>query len=90
MKKTHQNIIRKLVSTVLAERMYLIIYWKTNMIRHNLDVMHIEKNVFDNLFNTLMCVPNKTKDHIKARHDLRELGIRSELHYVSACTINSL
>ncbi|XP_057548135.1 uncharacterized protein LOC130826571 [Amaranthus tricolor] len=38
-------------------------YWKTSTIRHNLDVMHIEKN-----------------DHIKGRHDLRELGIRSELH----------
>ncbi|XP_060182237.1 uncharacterized protein LOC132611895 [Lycium barbarum] len=24
-------------------------YWSSNMIRHNLDVMHIEKNVFDNL-----------------------------------------
>ena len=34
-------------------------YWRTNMIRHNLDVMHIEKNFFDNIFNTLMCVPEK-------------------------------
>ena len=44
-------------------------YWKTNMIRHNLDVMHIEKNVFDNIFNTLLCVPNKKNDHIKGRHE---------------------
>ncbi|XP_050222364.1 uncharacterized protein LOC126672458 [Mercurialis annua] len=29
-------------------------HWKTNLIRHNLDVMHIEKNVFDNIFNTAM------------------------------------
>ncbi|XP_055824120.1 uncharacterized protein LOC129892559 [Solanum dulcamara] len=29
-------------------------YWSSNMIRHNLDVMHIEKNVFDNIFNTVM------------------------------------
>lgn len=28
-------------------------YWSTNLIRHNLDVMHIEKNVFDNVFNTV-------------------------------------
>ena len=27
-------------------------YWKDNLLRHNLDVMHIEKNYFDNLFNT--------------------------------------
>ncbi|KAL0454599.1 UNVERIFIED_CONTAM: hypothetical protein Slati_0799100 [Sesamum latifolium] len=24
-------------------------YWSTHLIRHNLDVMHIEKNVFDNI-----------------------------------------
>ena len=24
-------------------------YWELNKLRHNLDVMHIEKNVFDNL-----------------------------------------
>src|SRR5688572_4193853 len=42
-------------------------YWSTNMIRNNLDVMHIEKNFFDIIFNTLMCVPGKTKDHLKAR-----------------------
>ena len=24
-------------------------YWKTNMLRHNLDVMHIEKNMFENI-----------------------------------------
>ena len=22
-------------------------YWKTNIIRHNLDMMHIEKNIFE-------------------------------------------
>ena len=29
-------------------------YWHTLLIRHNLDVMHIEKNVFDNIFHTIM------------------------------------
>jgi hypothetical protein len=24
-------------------------YWKDNLLRHNLDVMHIEKNVMDNI-----------------------------------------
>ena len=36
-------------------------YWSTNLIRHNLDVMHIEKNVFDNVFNTVMNVEGKKK-----------------------------
>ena len=45
-------------------------YWKDNMLRHNLDVMHIEKNFFDNIFNTVMDIKEKTKDNDKARKDL--------------------
>lgn len=40
------------------------------MLRHNLDVMHIKKNVFDNVFNIIMNVPAKTKDNDKAGLDL--------------------
>ncbi|KAJ9553381.1 hypothetical protein OSB04_017426 [Centaurea solstitialis] len=47
---------------------------------HNLDVMHIEKNVCDSVVGTLMNLDGKTKDHIKARLDLQEMGIRPELH----------
>ena len=32
--------------------------------------MHIEKNVFDNIFNTVMDVKGKTKDNPNARQDL--------------------
>ncbi|KAL0356232.1 UNVERIFIED_CONTAM: hypothetical protein Sradi_4070100 [Sesamum radiatum] len=45
-------------------------YWTTNMIRRNLDVMHIEKNVFDNIFNTLMNIKGKTKYNLNARKDI--------------------
>jgi hypothetical protein len=45
-------------------------YWKTNLLRHNFDVMHIEKNVFENIFNTVMDVKGKTKENIKARLDI--------------------
>ncbi|XP_049410510.1 uncharacterized protein LOC125873672 [Solanum stenotomum] len=48
--------------------------------RHNLGVMHIEKNYFDNLFNTVMDVIGKTKDNVKARLNLPEHYRRSELH----------
>ncbi|KAK9050828.1 hypothetical protein SSX86_030202 [Deinandra increscens subsp. villosa] len=44
-------------------------YWRKLLIRHNLDVMHIEKNVFDNLFHMIMDT-NRSKDNIKARQDL--------------------
>ncbi|XP_028774325.1 uncharacterized protein LOC114731348 [Neltuma alba] len=53
-------------------------YWKSNLIRHNLDVMHIEKNVFENLFHTVMDTKGKTKDNTQARMDLQEYCRRKE------------
>jgi hypothetical protein len=41
--------------------------------------MHNEKNVFDNVFYTVMDVKGKTKDNLKARHDLEVYCHRSEL-----------
>ncbi|XP_071687306.1 uncharacterized protein [Rutidosis leptorrhynchoides] len=55
-------------------------YWKDNLIQHNLDVMHIEKNVCDSVIGTLMNLDGKTKDHINGRYDLEEMGIRKKLH----------
>ena len=57
-------------------------YWHTNLIRHNLDVMHIERNVFENLFNTVMDINGKTKDNVKARMDLKLYCIRPELELI--------
>ena len=54
-------------------------YWESNLLRHNLDVMHIEKNVCDNVLFTLLNETGKSKDNLKARKDLREMGIRKEL-----------
>ena len=54
-------------------------YWKFLYIRHNLDVMHIEKNVCESIIGTLLNVPGKTKDGVKSRLDLLEMGLRSEL-----------
>ncbi|XP_074326600.1 uncharacterized protein LOC141664542 [Apium graveolens] len=54
-------------------------YWETLNLRHNIDVMHTEKNVFENIFYTMLNDKNKTKDNLKARHDCEELGIRREL-----------
>lgn len=54
-------------------------YWKDLLIRHNLDVMRIEKNVFDNIFNTVLNVPGKTKDTTKSREELNLYCSRPEL-----------
>lgn len=55
-------------------------YWKLLLHRHNLDVMHIEKNVCDNIIGTLLNIDGKNKDRLKARQDLEILGIRTSLH----------
>ncbi|GKC48475.1 hypothetical protein Tco_1071220, partial [Tanacetum coccineum] len=57
-----------------------LVYWDFLPIRHNLDVMHIEKNVCDNVLFTLLGIAGKTKDHLNARLDLKELNIRPSLH----------
>lgn len=54
-------------------------YWSKLLMRHNLDVMHIEKNVCDNITGTLLNDPKKSKDTVKARMDLQDLNIRKEL-----------
>ncbi|CAL9011007.1 unnamed protein product [Prunus brigantina] len=54
-------------------------YWSKLKWRHNLDVMHVEKNVFDTLVGTILDVEGKTKDTIKARLDLERMGIRRGL-----------
>jgi len=34
-------------------------------VRHNLDVKHIEKNVYDNIVSTLLNIDHKSKDNLK-------------------------
>jgi hypothetical protein len=48
-------------------------------LRNNLDVMHIEKNICESLIVTILNIPRKTKDTIKSRLDLKDLGIKKEL-----------
>ena len=50
------------------------------MLQHSLDVMHIEKNICDNILGTLMSINKKTKDTIKTRKDLERMGIKHNLH----------
>ncbi|XP_074337048.1 uncharacterized protein LOC141674227 [Apium graveolens] len=54
-------------------------YYKTLSLRHNIDVMHTEKNVFDNIFYTMLGDKKKTKDNSSARNDCKELGVHREL-----------
>jgi hypothetical protein len=47
-------------------------------------MMHTEKNVADNIIGTLLDMIDKTKDNLKARQDLRKMGLRPELHPFTA------
>ncbi|XP_048599789.1 uncharacterized protein LOC125579921 [Brassica napus] len=54
-------------------------YWKDMPVRHNIDVMHVEKNVSDAILSILK-QSSKSKDGLKARKDLEDIGIRGHLH----------
>ena len=45
-------------------------YFNDLLVPHNIDVMHTEKNITEVLFATLMDIPDKSKDNVKARLDL--------------------
>ncbi|XP_062080309.1 uncharacterized protein LOC133785063 [Humulus lupulus] len=55
-------------------------YWPKLKLRHNLDVMHIEKNICDSVVGTIFSIDGKSKDTEKARLDLQDLNIRKQLH----------
>ena len=40
-------------------------YWKSLLVRYNLDVMHIEKNVCENILCTLLNIDKKSKDNCR-------------------------
>jgi len=81
-----QNVRKKLKNTPLPvgwkkfSIFFKLPYWKTLLLRHNIDVMHTEKNVCDNILNTLLDIDGKSKDNLMARFDLQAMGIRKELH----------
>ncbi|XP_010507175.1 PREDICTED: uncharacterized protein LOC104783757 [Camelina sativa] len=55
-------------------------YWRDLNLRHNIDVMHTEKNFLDNIMYTLMRVKGKSKDTIMSRLDLVKFCSRPHLH----------
>ncbi|XP_057484999.1 uncharacterized protein LOC130771413 [Actinidia eriantha] len=59
--------------------LYELPYFKDKKFRHNIDVMHSEKNFSENLIGTMLGIDGKNKDTDKARKDLEDKGIRKEL-----------
>jgi hypothetical protein len=48
---------------------------------HAIDAMHVQKNVFESLIDTLMDTA-KSKDGLKAQRDMEQLNVMPELHPV--------
>ena len=57
-------------------------YWKDLDVRHAIDGMHVQKNVFDSVVGTLLDIKSKTKEGLNSRLDMQHLKIRKELHPV--------
>ena len=57
-------------------------YWSSLKLRHNLDVMHIEKNICEYILGTFLGTVGKSKDGINSRLDLEDMGIRKHLHLI--------
>ena len=55
-------------------------YWKTLILYHNLDVMHIENNICDSIVGTLLSIDGKSKDNMNICLDLQAMSIRDQLH----------
>ncbi|KAG9457976.1 hypothetical protein H6P81_002484 [Aristolochia fimbriata] len=75
---------RKRIPTTLNWRKKSIFfelkYWSSLKLRHNLDVMLIEKNICDNILGTILNIFGKSKDSMNARLDLEHMGVKKELH----------
>jgi hypothetical protein len=59
---------------------FKLLHRSTLKLRHNLDVMHIEKNICDSVLGTLLNIDGKMKDTANAQRDLCEMGICRKLH----------
>jgi hypothetical protein len=80
-KRKHSNLEGgKVKIWSLMVSLWKLPYWHKLMVRRNLNVMQIEKNICESLIATILNIPRKTKDTIKVRLDLKDLGIKKKLH----------
>jgi predicted metallopeptidase len=49
-------------------------------IGHAINPMHVANGVVKIIISTLLNIPGNTKDGLRAREDLKKIGIRPQLH----------
>ncbi|XP_059280969.1 uncharacterized protein LOC132034590 [Lycium ferocissimum] len=79
-KEKNEDVGNKISKVIMhGRKKYIELpYWEFNSLDHSIDAMHIEKNVCDNVINTLLIETGKSKDHVNARKDLQSMGIKSD------------
>jgi hypothetical protein len=55
-------------------------YWSILKLRHNLDIMHTKKNIYDSILGTLINILGKIKDTANVKRDLYKMGMYKKLH----------
>ena len=54
--------------------LYKISYWKNKKLKHNIDVMHVEKNISESIYGTLLGIEGRNKDTDKAQIGLQNMN----------------
>ena len=60
--------------------LYKLPYWKNKKFKHNIDVMHVKKNIIESSYSTLLSIEGRNKDTDKARIDLQNMNFRHTLY----------
>ena len=51
-------------------------YWKNKKFKHNINVMHMENNINESTYGTLLGIEGRNKDTNKAQIDLLNMNFR--------------
>ena len=55
--------------------LYKLPCWKNKKVKHNIDVMHVEKNISESTYGTLLGIEGRNKDTDNARIDLQNIKL---------------
>ena len=75
-RKRNDETIKKELNWMKRSIFFELEYWSSLELKHNIDFMHVEKNVDESFVNTALMNDKKTKDKKEAREDLKNMGIR--------------
>ena len=62
-------------------------YWESHLLLHCLDVIHIEKNFFYYLMNTILIFQGKTKNNLKSKLDKVDICVRPNFMLMSTVKV---